>query len=465
MRPSTPAVDEARHVGRVVDGPRQHVRARARALRAMRSGVSVAPERRPDGAARRLRRASAPSRRSARASRPACHGDGASPSRFTVSLFAVSIVRHAVAISGASFFTSTSVRQSNDCTRRRAPRSRRRESRRRRAARTSPGSSVSSPLRRRDLGLEVEAHGLAAAPHEREELVPASGTRSPSAGCCSGNCLRVAARRIEAADVVARAARRASASGSAAPWPSSHLPSAPRTRSGLSNGSCDDDDARRRCVTARSVSSVVTPIVERALERGERVLGREAARAAMPLRGRTRRLASAAARSRPRAHGQPRDFSARSHARHPRMRRAPRGLTTNSGRRPASASTMLVRPVDAMLWKHSSVQHSECGVTITLSIASSGLCGIDRLLLEHVERGAGDAPAAQRLDQRGLVDDRPARHVDEVRGRLHPRELRRADRCRVASLSRRHRRRRSPTRAAACRGRPCARRGSRARPR
>ena len=51
------------------------------------------------------------------------------------------------------------------------------------------------------------------------------------------------------------------------------------------------------------------------------------------------------------------------------------GLTTNSGRRPASASTMLARPVEAMLWKHSSVQHSECGVTITLSIASSGLSG------------------------------------------------------------------------------------------
>ena len=59
-----------------------------------------------------------------------------------------------------------------------------------------------------------------------------------------------------------------------------------------------------------------------------------------------------------------------------------------------------------MLWKHSSVQHSECGVTITLSIASSGLAGSHGLLLEHVERGAGDAAALQRLDQRRLVDDR-----------------------------------------------------------
>src|SRR5207302_10789532 len=44
------------------------------------------------------------------------------------------------------------------------------------------------------------------------------------------------------------------------------------------------------------------------------------------------------------------------------------GLTTNSGLRPFNASTMLASPVDAMLWKHSSVQHSECGVTITLSM-------------------------------------------------------------------------------------------------
>ena len=43
-------------------------------------------------------------------------GDGPSPTDFTLSLSSVSIVRHAVAISGARFFTSTSVRQSNDCT-------------------------------------------------------------------------------------------------------------------------------------------------------------------------------------------------------------------------------------------------------------------------------------------------------------------------------------------------------------
>ena len=45
-----------------------------------------------------------------------------------------------------------------------------------------------------------------------------------------------------------------------------------------------------------------------------------------------------------------------------------------------------------------------------------------RLVLEHVERGAGDQAGAQRLDQRRLVDDRPARSVDQERRRLHPRQ-------------------------------------------
>ena len=40
-----------------------------------------------------------------------------------------------------------------------------------------------------------------------------------------------------------------------------------------------------------------------------------------------------------------------------------------------------------------------------------------RLVLENVECGAGDAPRGQRLEQRGLVDDRAARSVDEVASR------------------------------------------------
>jgi hypothetical protein len=45
---------------------------------------------------------------------PACHGDAPLASARTVSKSSDSIVRHAVATSGAMRLTSTSVRQSND---------------------------------------------------------------------------------------------------------------------------------------------------------------------------------------------------------------------------------------------------------------------------------------------------------------------------------------------------------------
>lgn len=47
-----------------------------------------------------------------------------------------------------------------------------------------------------------------------------------------------------------------------------------------------------------------------------------------------------------------------------------------------------------------------------------------RLVLEDVEPRAGDAALGERLVQRRLVDDRSARRVDEVGGRLHERETR-----------------------------------------
>src|SRR5579884_1849238 len=52
---------------------------------------------------------------------------------------------------------------------------------------------------------------------------------------------------------------------------------------------------------------------------------------------------------------------------------------------------------------------------------------VDRLVLENVESGAGQLAGPQRLDQRRLVDDRPAAGIDEVGGRLHQRELRSRD--------------------------------------
>ena len=49
------------------------------------------------------------------------------------------------------------------------------------------------------------------------------------------------------------------------------------------------------------------------------------------------------------------------------------------------------------------------------------------LVLEHVEAGAGDPRARKRAHQRSLVDDRPARGVDQECSLLHQRELARAD--------------------------------------
>ena len=48
--------------------------------------------------------------------------------------------------------------------------------------------------------------------------------------------------------------------------------------------------------------------------------------------------------------------------------------------------------------------------------------GRQRLRVDDVEPRAGEASVPQRVDERGLVDDRPTRDVDEERGRLHQRE-------------------------------------------
>jgi hypothetical protein len=42
-----------------------------------------------------------------------------------------------------------------------------------------------------------------------------------------------------------------------------------------------------------------------------------------------------------------------------------------------------------------------------------------RLAFVHVEARAGDAAALERRDERGLVHDRPARRVDQIRGGFH----------------------------------------------
>lgn len=48
-----------------------------------------------------------------------------------------------------------------------------------------------------------------------------------------------------------------------------------------------------------------------------------------------------------------------------------------------------------------------------------GVGGRQRLGVEDVETGTGNAPRPQRVDERRLVDDRAARGVDQQRGRLH----------------------------------------------
>ena len=55
------------------------------------------------------------------------------------------------------------------------------------------------------------------------------------------------------------------------------------------------------------------------------------------------------------------------------------------------------------------------------------IVGRNRLLLEHIDGGAGDAVVLQRIDQRRFHDHRSACRVDEIRARLHQREFPGAD--------------------------------------
>ena len=59
-----------------------------------------------------------------------------------------------------------------------------------------------------------------------------------------------------------------------------------------------------------------------------------------------------------------------------------------------------------------------------------------RLLLEDVERGAGDLPGRDRLGERRLVDDAAARAVDDAHAALHARDgLARRSSPRVSAVS------------------------------
>ena len=64
------------------------------------------------------------------------------------------------------------------------------------------------------------------------------------------------------------------------------------------------------------------------------------------------------------------------------------------------------------------VSHATCGVSTTLSKATSGLLGGGGLG-QHVEAGGPQAAAREGLDQRRLVDEPSARRVDQDGARLH----------------------------------------------
>ena len=66
-----------------------------------------------------------------------------------------------------------------------------------------------------------------------------------------------------------------------------------------------------------------------------------------------------------------------------------------------------------------SVQHRQWAVGMTFSMVEERIGGVGRLFLENVETRSRDPSFLQGLDQRGLVDDRSARDIDQIRGRLH----------------------------------------------
>ena len=67
------------------------------------------------------------------------------------------------------------------------------------------------------------------------------------------------------------------------------------------------------------------------------------------------------------------------------------------------------------------------GVAITVGMPEQRMVGTRRLDREDVERRTAQTPAAERVDQRRLVDQRGARRVDEARSGLHARQRRGVD--------------------------------------
>ena len=82
----------------------------------------------------------------------------------------------------------------------------------------------------------------------------------------------------------------------------------------------------------------------------------------------------------------------------------------------ASASTMFCSARSAMRRFASTVLLPTCGVRMTFgerAKVAASLHRCVRLAREHIERGSGETALRQRHEQRGLVDDRSARGVDQ----------------------------------------------------
>ncbi len=212
-------------------------------------------------------------------------------------------------------------------------------------------------ISRRDLGLDVEPKRLPVRLHELEDLRE-RGKALAVARLLLGELFRVGAFRIDSSDVVLlqfgerqRVDRRAF------------------RREPSAVGTADEIRIEERIV--RDDEHAVAGHREigldrrhadrrRARVRGHRVLGRETARAAMALHVEREGRRSSQHEERHRRRDRESHCQGRAAPRHRRPIHAvsharTRGcsstsrLTTNSGRRPASASTMLARPVAAML--------------------------------------------------------------------------------------------------------------------
>ncbi len=56
-----------------------------------------------------------------------------------------------------------------------------------------------------------------------------------------------------------------------------------------------------------------------------------------------------------------------------------------------------------------------------------GIVGVDGFSLEHIQASPSDAPVAEGIDERRLIDDGAASGIDQVRGRFHQSQLASAD--------------------------------------